>query len=296
MKVLVSGSSGLVGSALVRALADAGDYVTRLVRSEPRSSSEIRWDLEKGQVNGSLEGFDGVVHLAGETVVGRWTAAKKKRILESRVKGTHLLSKSLASLSKPPRVLVCASATGFYGSRGDEVLTERSSSGSAFLAEVCRRWEEAGQPAAQAGIRVVSLRFGVILSREGGALAKMLVPFRLGLGGIVGAGRQWMSWIALEDAVGAILHALKNDELRGPVNVVSPTPLRNHDFTKTLGRVLSRPTVMPLPAFAARLIFGEMANETLLNSTRVEPEVLKMSGYRFKSPQLEGALRSILSR
>jgi len=298
MKILVSGSSGLVGSALVKFLGTAGHEVARLVRTEPARPSEILWNPEGGSWGPSrLEGCDAVVHLAGESIAtGRWTAAKKARIRQSRVRGTSHLSEALARLARPPKVLVSASAIGFYGNRGDETLRESSSPGSGFLPEVCQAWEKATEPASKAGMRVVHLRFGIILSPEGGALAKMLIPFRWGAGGVIGSGRQWMSWIALEDVVGAISHVLSAGSLQGPVNVVSSMPVTNQGFTKTLGKVLSRPTLIPMPAFAARLVLGEMADELLLASTRVEPARLLGSGYRFLRPDLEGALRSLLGK
>jgi uncharacterized protein (TIGR01777 family) len=297
MKILVTGSSGLVGERLVHSLKSQGQEVVRLVRSIPKdSATEIRWNPDEGTLDeAGLEGLDSVVHLAGENLAeGRWTDEKKKRIRESRVKGTRLLSEALARLKEKPEVLVSASAIGFYGNRGDEILTERSAAGDDFLAEVCREWELATAPAGENGIRVVHLRFGVILSREGGALAKMLFPFRMGVGGKIGSGKQYMSWIAIDDVVGVIEHALMNDELRGAVNVVSPNPVTNYEFTKTMGSVLSRPTVFPVPAFAAKLLFGEMADATLLTSQRVEPERLKASGYKFKYPELKNALQHVL--
>ena len=273
--------------------------MTRLVRSEPAAGDRaIRWDPDQGKLDlAGLEAIDVVVHLAGENIAsGRWTAEKKARIRDSRVKGTRLLSETLSRLTQPPRVLVAASAIGFYGDRGDELLTEVSPRGSGFLAEVCQEWEQATQPASQRGIRVVNLRFGVILSPAGGALAKMLTPFRMGVGGKIGSGRQYMSWIALDDATGAVQHALANGSLHGPVNGVAPRPVTNLEFTKTLGRVLVRPTILPMPVFAARLAFGEMANELLLASARVEPSALVKGGYVFGHPDLEGALRFLLGR
>jgi uncharacterized protein len=297
MKILVTGASGLVGSALVPYLTSKGHEVARLVRSQPKpGTTEVEWNPERGVTDPArLEGFDAVVHLAGENISeGRWTDEKKARIRESRAKGTRVLAEALARLTHPPRTLVSASAIGFYGSRGDEVLNEQSASGNDFLAEVCREWELATRPAAEAGIRVANLRFGVILSREGGALAKMLTPFKLGVGGRVGSGRQYMSWVTLDDAVGAIYHALMNEDVRGPVNVVAPQPVTNQEFTKTLGRVLSRPTLLPAPVFALRLAFGEMADALLLSSMRVEPRRLKETGYTFQHPELEGALKALV--
>jgi uncharacterized protein (TIGR01777 family) len=297
MKVLVTGSSGLVGSALVSRLKGDGNAVTRLVRSKRGAGeAQVLWDPEAGTIDAaSLEGLDGVVHLAGESIAtGRWTAARKARILESRVKGTRLLAEALAGLHERPKVLVSASAVGYYGDRGEEALQEDSASGSGFLADVCRQWEAAAAPAAQGGIRVVHPRFGVILSRAGGALPRLLLPFRFGLGGRLGSGQQFMSWVALDDAVGAICHALTHDDLQGPVNTASPTAVRNDEFTKTLGRVLRRPTLFLLPAFAARLAFGQMADEMLLASQRVEPAKLLASGYQFEFPDLESALRHLL--
>jgi uncharacterized protein len=299
MKILVTGSTGLVGSALIPVLESKGHQIVRLVRSAPKNKeAEIFWDIEKGVLNtDELEGIDAAVHLAGENLAeGRWTEEKKRRILESRAKGTRLLSEALAKLKRKPQVLVSASAVGFYGNRGDEILTEQSASGSDFVAEVCREWELATQPAAQAGVRVVNLRFGVIFSAEGGALKKMLLPFKIGIGGKLGSGRQYMSWITLDDAVGVIEFALENDSLRGPVNTVAPDAPTNKEFTKALGSALSRPTIFPAPAFALRLVFGEMADETLLTSQRVEPARLKEEGYVFKYPELKTALKHVLGK
>jgi uncharacterized protein len=299
MKVLISGSTGLVGSSLCIALTKAGDAITRLVRESPRSRQpEIHWDPQKGTIDAAkLEGFDAVVHLAGESIAaGRWSEKQKGRILESRVRGTALLCETLAKLKNKPEVLVCASAIGIYGDRGDVIVDESSPPGSdMFLVDVCKEWEAATEAASAAGIRVVNLRFGVVLSPKGGALAKMLLPFKLGVGGVVGDGKQYMSWIALDDAVGAIQHVIATDTVRGPVNAVSPQPVTNYEYTKTLGKVLARPTIFPVPAFAARLAFGQMADELLLASTRVKPVKLIETGYPFRYAELEGALRHVLS-
>ena len=243
-----------------------------------------------------LEGVDAIVHLGGESIVGRWTADKKRRIYESRVHGTQILCEALRQVVKPPKTFVCASAIGYYGNRGERLLLEKSRAGEDFLARVCVDWEAAAAPAAERGIRVVSLRLGVVLSSTGGALGQMLPPFRLGLGGVLGGGAQFMSWIALDDVVGAISHVLTTESLYGAVNLVAPGPVSNRDFTKTLGRVLRRPTRFAVPAFGARLLFGEMADALLLASTRVEPGKLNASDYTFRYPELEGALRHVLGK
>jgi uncharacterized protein len=297
MKVAITGASGLVGSALIPMLTTGGHEVTRLVRHEP-GPGELKWSVRDQQIDSSgLEGHDAVVHLAGESIAaGRWTEARKRRIRESRVQGTKLLSEALARLEQKPRVLVCASAIGYYPDAGDDPLTEESPPGDTFLADVCREWEAAAAPAIAAGIRVVFARFGIILSPRGGALAKMLTPFKLGVGGRIGSGQQYWSWIAIDDVIGAVHHALMNDQVRGPMNVVSPNPLRNRDFTKVLGKVLRRPTLMPMPAFMARLALGEMADELLLTSMKVVPQKLVDTGYTFRHPTLEGALRHVLGK
>ena len=294
MRVLVTGSSGLVGSALAPALAAVGHSVARLVRRNP-AVNEIRWDPTRGVEPAALEGFDAAVHLAGESIAGRWTGAKKARIRDSRVQGTSALAGALARSQRPPKVFVCASAIGIYGDRGDEVLREGSALGSDFLAEVGKQWEAATEPASKAGIRVVSLRIGVVLSPRGGALVRMLPPFRMGAGGRIGSGRQWMSWITLDDLVGVIQHALATDSLRGPVNTVAPNPVTNAEFTSALGEALHRPTVFPLPAFMVRLIFGEMGEALLLSSQRVDCGKLLASGYRFRHPELKSALEALLA-
>ena len=297
MKILVSGSHGLVGKALMKSLTDDGHEVLRLVRHEPIfGAPEIWWDPSQGRIDAEhLEGLDVVVHLAGESIAsGRWTDEKKRTIRESRVKGTSLLSESLARLTRPPSVFLCASAIGYYGDRDDELLTEQSAPGNDFLANVCIEWEGATASAVEKGIRTVHARFGIILDDAGGALAKMLTPFRLGIGGRVGSGKQWMSWVALDDVVSALTFLMGETSTRGPVNFVSPNPVMNAEFTKTLGRVLSRPTLFPIPEFGARLAFGEMADALLLSSQRVEPAVLKNKGFEFRWTTLEAALRSIL--
>jgi uncharacterized protein (TIGR01777 family) len=299
MHILVTGATGLIGSALVPFLTTGGHRVTRLVRSTPRpGQAEIPWNPALGSIaTPALEDFDAVVHLAGENIAtGRWTDEKKARIRASRVQGTRLLCDALAQLVRPPKVLVSASAIGYYGDRGAESLHESSRPGADFLAGVCQAWEAATAPAVQRGIRVVNLRLGVVLSPAGGALAKMLLPFKIGAGGVIGTGRQYMSWIALDDALGAILHALMTVASQGPVNAVAPQPLTNSEFTTILGRVLGRPTLLPLPAFAARLAFGEMADALLLASTRVEPRRLLDTGYVFRYPDLDSALRHLLGK
>ncbi len=270
----------------------------RLVRSGGASGDAVRWDPSAGTIDvAGLEGVDAVVHLAGESIAeGRWTSAKKARILESRVRGTRLLSETVAGLSQPPGVMVSASAVGYYGDRGNELLREDSGPGSDFLARVCREWEAAADPAREAGIRVVHPRMGIVLSPEGGALGRTLPIFKLGGGGKIGSGRQYWPWVALGDIVGAILHALMDESLEGPVNVGSPNPLTNAEYTKTLGRVLNRPAFFTLPAPVARLMLGEVADALLLASQRMEPAKLKETGYEFRYPELEGALRHLLNR
>jgi hypothetical protein len=289
--VLVTGTTGMVGRSLAAFLTTGGHRVRRLVRRAPRNGDEFRWDPARGELDpAALDGVQAVVHLAGENIAGRrWSAAQKARILDSRVAGTRLLVNAMRAATRAPRVFVCAAAVGIYGDRGDEVLTEQSAPGAGFLAEVCARWE--GEARRAERVRSVQLRFGVVLSPAGGALARMLLPFQLGAGGRIGDGRQWMSWIALDDAVGAIHHALFTETLDGPANAVAPRPVTNAEYTRTLGRVLRRPAIVPLPAFAARLAFGELANELLLASQRAEPARLQQTHYDFAYPELEGALR-----
>jgi uncharacterized protein (TIGR01777 family) len=296
---VVSGASGLIGSALVRRLTMQGHRVGRLVR-RAAGPGEIAWDPAAGSLDPArLEGADAVVHLSGENVGARWTTARKARIRSSRVASTRLLSETLAGLQRPPHVLISASAIGIYGDRGDEVLTEESPPGDPdrdFLVSVTREWEKAAEPARVEGIRVVHPRFGVVLSPAGGALRKILLPFRWGLGARLGNGKQWMSWISIDDAVEAVHQALVDDGLEGPVNVTSPEPLTNRDFTRTLARVLSRPALFAVPESALRLALGEMAGGTILSSARVVPTRLLQAGYRFGHPDLESALRHVLQK
>ena len=296
MKILVAGSSGLIGTALCSRLEREGYEVVRLVRRTP-AQGELRWDPEVGELEQeALEGIEAVVHLGGRNITaGRWTASVKAQLRQSRVQTTQLLAARLAGLAAPPRVLVCASAVGIYGHRRDEELDEESDTGEGFLAELGRAWEGASAVAAEAGIRVVQARLGIVLSRRGGALAKMLLPFRLGMGGKIGDGRQYVSWISLEDAVAALIYAVENDALRGPVNLTAPQPVTNAELTRTLGRVLRRPTLLPLPAFAAKLVLGELAEEGLLASQRARPKRLLEAGFEFAHPELEGALRHALT-
>src|SRR5580700_4535223 len=297
-RILVSGMSGPIGAALLPSLRAEGWSVVRLVRGAAagRSSdnAQIAWDPAGAIAPEAVSGFDAVIHLAGEGIFGRWTAAKKRKIRDSRVLGTLNLASALARAEQKPRVFVCGSAIGYYGNRGDETLREESESGAGFLAEVCREWEEAAAPAVEAGIRTANIRTGVVLSAKGGALGAMLVPFKLGLGGRTGDGRQWMSWIDVQDMVGGIHHILKNDLLRGAVNMVAPKPVRNAEFVATLASVLSRPAIFPMPAFVAKAVFGEMGEELLLGSQRVEAGKLISSGYSFRYGALRESLEGLL--
>ncbi len=299
MDVAVTGSHGFVGSALVPALGRAGHRVVPLVRGQPKSTDELAWDPEAGTIDaGGLEGIGGVVHLAGAGIGDkRWTDARKRLILESRTKGTTLLARTLAQLTRPPPVLVSASAIGYYGDRGDEPLDEQSAPGNDFVAGVCAQWEAATAPAVDAGIRVARTRSGLILGREGGVFPRMLLPFRLGLGGRMGTGRQYMSWISIDDEVGAILHALTQDRVAGPVNLTGPRPVKNTEFTKTLGRVLHRPTAIPTPLLPLRARYGsELVQHLLVEGQRVLPKQLEHTGYVFAHPTLEEALRAVVDR
>jgi uncharacterized protein len=298
VKVVVTGSSGLIGTALVTALKGRGDEVTRLVRHTP-ATGEARWDPDAGEIDAAaLEGQDAVVHLAGVGIGDhRWRDEHKRAVLDSRVKGTTLLSRTLAALTDKPRVLASSSAIGYYGLRGDEVLTEDATSGTGFLAEVCEQWELATAPAEDAGVRVVHLRTGLVLSPEGGALKQMLLPFKLGVGGRIGSGRQWWSWISIDDEVGAILHLIDGGSQRGAANLTAPNPVTNEDFTRTLNGVLRRPTLLPTPTFALKAMFGrEAVDEMFLGGQRVVPARLQSGGYGFRHPELEGALRHLLHK
>jgi len=296
VRIAITGASGLIGTALGRSLAADGHAVVPVVRDQSRSGA-VRWDIARREIDvAGLEGLDAVVHLAGEGIGDkRWTDEQKRKILESRREGTSLLSEALAGLSTPPPVLVSGSAIGFYGDRGDEQLTETSPAGSGFLTEVVKAWEGATATAEAAGIRVVKARTGIVLDREGGALARMASIARLGALGRLGSGRQWMSWIALEDEVRAIRFLIDHD-IRGPVNLTAPAPVTNAVFTKALGRVLHRPTVLPIPGFGPKLLLGrELASALLLEGQRVRPEVLLNAGFEFRYDDLETALRAILT-
>jgi len=295
-RILVSGVSGPIGAALLPSLRTSGWSVVRLVRGTAAGAGQVAWDPAAAITPEAVSGFDAVIHLAGESIFGRWTAAKKRKIRDSRVGGTLNLASALARAEDKPKVFVCGSAIGYYGNRGDEVLSEESSSGKGFLAQVCQEWEEATTAAVQADIRTAHIRTGIVLSPKGGALGAMLVPFKLGLGGRTGDGRQWMSWIDVQDMVGAIHHILKNDLLQGPVNMVAPKPVRNAEFASTLASVLSRPAIFPMPAFAAKLVFGEMGEELLLGSQKVEPGKLISSGYPFRYRELRASLEGLLGR
>ena len=293
-RILVSGVSGPIGVALVPSLVSGGAQIVRLVRGTAKNAEQISWEPLAPISAAAVSGFDAVIHLAGESVVGRWTDAKKKAVRESRVLGTRNLATALAKSDAKPGVLVCASAVGFYGNRGDELLREESPSGRGFLPEVCREWEAASRIAAEAGIRTVNIRIGLVLSPTGGALQKMLPPFKLGLGGRLGPGTQWWSWVHVHDIVGAIYHIIQTESLSGPVNLVAPSPVRNEEFTRALASVLRRPAVFPVPAFAARLALGEMAQELMLSSQRVVPEKLVTSAYSFRFRELRAALEDLL--
>ena len=294
-RILISGASGPIGAALVPSFQQAGMDVVRLVRGVAHGPGQIPWNPRAELDPASVSGVEAVIHLAGESVVGRWTNVKRKAIRESRVLGTRTLATALARTENKPRVFVSASAIGFYGNRGDEILTEESASGSGFLPEVCREWEEASRICAAAGIRTVNVRFGLVLSAQGGALAKMLPIFKLGLGGRLGSGKQWWSWIHIDDIAGAIHDVMRTEDIAGAVNLVAPNALRNAEFTRELASVLRRPAIFPVPEFALRLAFGKQAaEEMLLASQRVQPGKLGASGYKFRFRELRAALESLL--
>ena len=297
MKVLVTGATGLVGSELVPFLTKQGHDVFRLTHSKPREAHDIVWDPSHNQLPKSrIEGTEVVVHLAGENIAGkRWNPKVKESLRRSRIDGTKLLCETIGQLQVLPKTLICASAIGYYGDRGSEMLNETSGPGTGFLSELCQEWEAACEPARAKGIRVVNLRIGVILSPKGGGLAKMLMPFKMGVGGVMGTGNQYWSWISVDDVVGTINHCITHEKIAGPVNTTAPCPVTNYEFTKTLGNVLGRPTIFPMPGFAARIALGEMANDLLLASTRVMPNRLSETGYQFLFPTLEPALRHLLT-
>ena len=295
MKVLVSGAGGFIGSVVTAKLLECGHSVIGLTRSTINEGADcVVWDPAARQLGALPETLDAVVHLAGENIYGRWTNAKKEAIRASRVKGTLLLAERLAVMRQKVKVFVCASAVGFYGNRGDAVLTETAAAGDGFLSRVCREWEDAAEPARLAGIRIVHLRLGMVLAKDGGALAKMLPAFKMGMGGVLGDGRQWVSWISLADAVRALLFVLEHESLAGPVNMAAPEPVQNREFTEVMGHLLHRPVRLQLPAIILRFIFREFADETLLASTRAVPEKLMNAGFRFEYPGLEQALSVIL--
>ena len=299
MKILITGSSGFIGAELLAYLRGRGHEVRRLVRKEAQLKEDcILWDPQHHELNpADFEGFDVVINLAGENIMGgRWTPEKKRKIKESRIMGTRILCELISRLQSPPRLLISASAIGFYGNRGDKLVSEDSPPGEGFLSEVCQKWESATESLVKKGIQVVKLRIGIVLSFKGGALGKMLIPFKLGLGGKIGSGRQWMSWISMDDLMGIFLHIIGHSEIQGPVNAVTPNPVTNRAMTKVLGRILHRPTIFPIPAFIVRLIFGEMADEMFLSSTRVVPNVLLQTGYSFLYPDLKGAITHIVDK
>ncbi len=296
MKVLVTGATGLIGSELVPFLEKQGHEVYRLTRSKPHGARDIVWNPAKNDLpKARIEGTEVVVHLAGENIAGkRWSSKVKEELRRSRVDGTRLLCETISQLTPLPKTLICASAIGFYGNRGNELLNETSPPGTGFLPELCQEWEAACEPARAKGIRVVNLRIGVVLSAKGGALAKMLTPFKMGAGGVLGSGNQYWSWVAVDDVIGVIDHCITHEKMSGPVNTTAPCPVTNYEFTKALGAVLGRLTVIPTPAFAARLVFGEMADDLMLGSSRVMPNRLSEASYQFRYPAIEPALQHLI--
>lgn len=300
MKILITGASGLIGKALQKSFESKGYELLLASRGEPKDDRHIQWNMDTGFADEDLpklEGFDAFIHLAGENIGGglRWSDEKKKAIRDSRVFGTRTMIEAFARIEKKPKVFISGSAIGFYGDRGDSEMTEASPSGDTFLSQVCKEWEAESRRAEDMGIRTVLLRTGIVLSKDGGALATMLTPFKLGVGGVVGSGKQWMSWVSLEDVVGIINFAIENESVRGAVNVVAPHPVTNEEFTKTLGSVLYRPTILPLPEFAVNLVFGEMGDALLIDSTKVVPKRLLDAGFKFKFKELKPALEAALA-
>lgn len=299
MKALITGASGLIGTELQKALKEKGWELLLASRSEPKDDRHIKWTVEEGfrdEDLEQLEGLDAVIHLAGENVAGlRWTDEKKKAIRDSRVLGTRTLIDAFTKLKNRPKTFLAGSAIGFYGNRGDDEMTEASPAGDGFLPKVCRDWESESRRAEDLGIRTVLLRTGIVLSKDGGALGTMLLPFKMGVGGVVGSGKQWMSWISLEDQIRGMLFVLENESIRGAVNLTSPNPVTNEQFTKTLGEVLYRPTFLPLPEFAVGMIFGEMGDALLLDSTKVLPKRLEDAGFEFKFPELKPAIEAVVA-
>jgi uncharacterized protein (TIGR01777 family) len=296
--ICLTGSHGLIGTALIRRLRADGHRVLRLVRGEPEGTDDVRWDPDAGTIDASgLEGIDAVVHLAGAGIGDKkWTPARKQLVLESRTRGTGLLARTLASLDRKPSVLVSASAIGYYGDRGDDVLTEEEPPGSDFGAQVCVAWEDGTKAAAEAGIRVVRTRTGLVLAKQGGLLQRLLLPFKLGIGGRLGSGRQYMSWIALDDDIAAIVHLLNDTSISGPVNLTAPKPVQNAEFTESLGHAVHRPTILPTPMFGLKIVYGGELVATLLGSLRVSSAKLQATGFEFAHPELDEALDAILNR
>lgn len=300
MKILITGARGLIGTALQKSFEEKGYDLLLASRNAPKNDTQVRWNMDTGFADEDLprlEGLDAVIHLAGESIssILRWTDEKKKAIRDSRVFGTRTMIEAFARLERKPKVFISGSAIGFYGDRGDQEMTEASAAGDTFLAEVCKEWEAESRRAEDMGIRTVLLRTGIVLSKDGGALATMLTPFKFGVGGVVGSGKQWMSWVSMDDVVGIVNFALENESLRGAINVTSPNPVTNEEFTKTLGSVLYRPTILPLPEFAVNLVFGEMGDALLLDSTRVVPKRLLDTGYQFRYTALKPALEHALT-